>query len=167
MFRPIAMLIVACSTLVACSTPDSAPGAVRPAAPAVSQVRQSTPRTRPPLSFEENRGQWSADVEFVARARGYSVVLADGGADLVPEDDGAAPVRLRFVDASPAPSATGVRPRTARSNYLLGGDRSAWRTGVRNFERVLIVSTRPICGIQAGLEFALIITLLCKFQIII
>lgn len=49
----------------------------------------------------------------------------------------------RLLDAASNPSLQGVQPRTARSNYFLGRDRSQWRMDVPQYARVQASSVYP------------------------
>ncbi len=88
-----------------------------------------------PLNFEVNQGQMAAGVDFAAYGSGYRVELADGTATLwLPGAD--APVRLELVGAQAA-DGQGEGLLAARSNYLVGNDPAAWRTGIANYQSVL------------------------------
>ncbi len=110
-------------------------------------------RDRGSVRFEPNLGQWDPAVRFLGRSPGCLVFLADGEAvfrlggpgrleglrgrlpgppdALRPEPGG--DLRMRFVDASPAPRIEPAGLRPSVSNYFVGSDRSRWRTGVPHF----------------------------------
>ncbi|MBS1872661.1 MAG: SBBP repeat-containing protein [Acidobacteria bacterium] len=93
---------------------------------------------RLPYTFEENRGQSAPAVRYMARGDGYGLFLTDGEAVLTLErGDGARQtVRMRLDGARAARSIEGLAPTGQTSNYLIGDDRSQWRTGVPHFARV-------------------------------
>jgi hypothetical protein len=110
-----------------------------------------------PLAFEANRGQTDRRVDFLARGPGYTVFLKGGSAVLA------------LHGASPAASlaakraAAGARPAVLRLdlvganarrgsaeqrlpgqvNYLVGNDRSGWRTGIPTYARVTYEDVYP------------------------
>lgn len=85
-----------------------------------------------PITFEENRGQAPPEVLFLSRAAGYRVFLTRQGA-VVTLQDGQA-VRFRLANSRTKPVGTDLL--AAKTNYLLGSDRAAWRSGIANYERV-------------------------------
>jgi uncharacterized repeat protein (TIGR01451 family) len=87
-----------------------------------------------PLRFEVNRGQTSPRVKFLARGSGYTLFLAESGAVLRLRDAGT--LRLTLEGANRKPVVSGVEELPGRSNYLLGADARAWRTGVEAFGKV-------------------------------
>jgi hypothetical protein len=100
-----------------------------------------------PLSFEVNRGQTAAEVDFLSQGNGYSLFLtptetvlslqkpprATGDGTATPD---AAVLRSRFVGANPQPQVVGVDQLASTSNYLIGNDPSQWQTNIANFGRV-------------------------------
>jgi len=115
-----------------------------------------------PLSFEVNRGQAADDAKFVARGRGYAMVLTDRGEPVLALNDqagqtsplhveslkqassandvrkpgGQTLLRLEFPGGNPTPHAQGEQPVAARSNYLIGNDPGKWLTDVPHYARV-------------------------------
>lgn len=86
-----------------------------------------------PLAFEAHRGT----VDFLARGSGYTVFLTQGNAVLhLSVAQPAQTLRLNLVGARSDVEGTGVTPLARRSNYLLGNDASAWRTGIVNYRAV-------------------------------
>lgn len=92
---------------------------------------------RLPLAFEPNQGQAPAGARFLARGGGYTIVLRDGGAELLlgTSKERAAAIRLELLGARPASAAT-AEPLETRVNYLKGKDARRWVTGVPTFGRV-------------------------------
>jgi uncharacterized repeat protein (TIGR01451 family) len=97
-----------------------------------------------PLRFEANRGQASGAVKFLARGSGYTLFLAEEGAVLrlraaeVTEGEGkrSSTLRLKLEGANRKAFVYGLDELPGRSNYFVGADARAWRTGVPAFERV-------------------------------
>jgi hypothetical protein len=100
-----------------------------------------------PLSFEVNRGQTAAEVDFFSQGNGYSLFLtatetvlslqkpepAAGDGTATPD---AAVLRSRFVGANPQPQVVGVDQLASTSNYFIGNDPSQWQTAIANYGRV-------------------------------
>jgi hypothetical protein len=88
-----------------------------------------------PLAFEENRGQASDEVDYLARGDGYAVALDRGIARVGLEGHRAdATVAMRVVGAGKT-GATAANRLSGVVNYLVG-DRSQWITGVSTFAEV-------------------------------
>ena len=127
--RPDAMPAVAPSLEVPRSCPR---GSKAPAADLLSRL---------PLAFVENRGQWDADVRFMARRGTLCAFLSGRGLTLVRQGrqgdrlHGVA-VRLTFEGASAHTAVTGVDPLPGVRNYFVGDDASRWKTGVRGYGQV-------------------------------
>jgi hypothetical protein len=94
-----------------------------------------------PLAFEVNAGQGDTDANFIARGRGYSVLLFPTGARLL---TGRSAVRLKFAGADPTATLQPEQPLSTRVNYFLGSDPGKWRTGIPTFSRV--VNPKPFPG---------------------
>ncbi len=115
--------------------PPSAPASwPKPAegGPALSQSQMKTIYTGLPLNFEANEGQAGPGVEFLARGKGYTLLLKGGEATLAlrsRDEDGAAPVSLLRVGlsgANAAVSGTGMDPLPGKVSYF-GHPREAFR----------------------------------------
>src|ERR1051326_2293456 len=110
--------------------------------------------TRIPLRFEENRGQFSKSVRYMARSGGYDLQLTDRGASF---DLGGQRVALQMVHANPQSKVEPLKPMEARTNYFVGA-RSQWHTGIANYERVRYHGVYPgvdvvYYGNQGQLEY--------------
>lgn len=124
---------------------------------------------RLPLRFEANVGQSDARVRFLARAPGSSVFLTSTGATLAltppapmrgarARGSRSAVVGLGLVGADHAARMSGVDLQPGVTNYLVGSDRSRWRTGVPGYGRVSYRSIYPgidlsFYGRQRQLEY--------------
>jgi uncharacterized protein (TIGR03437 family) len=99
-----------------------------------------------PLSFE-------AQVDssrFVARGHGYNVAVTatevelrlTKPADAIPhvisnrEAGRSANIKMRLVNANPAPRIEALQALDGRISYLIGNDAKAWRTGVRAYAKL-------------------------------
>jgi hypothetical protein len=92
-----------------------------------------------PLTFEANRGQEDASVDYVAHGRGYSLSTTRQGATIVlknPSKSKADTLRLRLIDANPDSAPRGTDEQPGRTSYFIGKDPSKWRTNIPNFGRV-------------------------------
>ena len=116
-----------------------------------------------PVSFEVNRGQTDASVQFLARGVGYTLFLTPHEAVLsvhrrdakasmqgiprglpaarMPRErpnpmPSSATVRLSLLGSNPRAEVTGVDPLPGKSNYFLGSDPAKWHTEVSTFSKV-------------------------------
>ncbi len=163
MGRLVGALAVATSGVVGASV-GSAGAAARHTAPARQAARRGsavTPAARArglaaygrlPLRFEENRGQAAGDVRFLSRGAGYTFLLTPDEAVLTlaaphprpPSPargrgvggEGSSIVRLRLSGANAHPAIEGLDRLPGNTNYLLGSDRTRWRSGVASYARV-------------------------------
>ena len=91
-----------------------------------------------PLSFEANRGQTAKNVDFVARGGGYTMFLAPTQATLSLKKASASTVlRMNLLGANANARSSGAQMLPGKVNYLLGKDRSKWRTGIETYQQVL------------------------------
>lgn len=96
-----------------------------------------------PLSFEANVGQSSDAVRFLSRGKGYTVFLTSTEAvlSLRGDDNGdnkttSSVLRMNFVGANRDARIEGEQQLPGKVNYLIGNDRTKWRTGIATFQRV-------------------------------
>ncbi len=104
------------------------------------------------LRFEPNVGQFQAQVRYVARGRHYALFLTGAGATLALHRDTQAPfgtapdvqsvVSMRVRGAA-AVEPAGASVLSGRSNYFMGSDRAAWRSGVQTYARVRYTNVLP------------------------
>ncbi len=119
------------------------PAAAAQEAPAAS----ATPKF--PLLFEENRGQSSAEFDFVARAGPLRLALGTDRVLLAPPAALAAgaalarPIGFVLEGANPAARVVGEQPQPTRVNYYVGADRSRWIHGVATFAQLRTVAVWP------------------------
>lgn len=121
--------------LVLFATPSAAR---RPAPEAPPSRGARTGQLTSAVRFEENRGQFPDDVAFLVRQAGFTLRLPRTGGTAsfhVADRKGAASLGLEFVGAN-AVRPEAEQPLNSHSNYFIGRDRAAWRTGVRHFGRV-------------------------------
>jgi uncharacterized protein (TIGR03437 family) len=142
---------------------------------------------RLPLSFELNQGQAQGEAQFLARASGYQFYLTAAEAILcLPSPDDQLPralpsgsatsparqpvsqpqpanaLRLKLVNAHPAPEGEGLDELPGKSHYLIGGDPARWRTGIRSYARVRYRDVYPgvsltYYGNQRQLEYDFVV----------
>lgn len=121
----------------------AAAAALEPAADVTPATSHPAPRfaAAGPLRFEENLGQTDPQVRFLARTASGHVFLTPDGI-VVSGASGAAPVHVRFVDASPsALFGAGLLP--GRSHYLKGNDPGAWQHDVPAYGGVRYADAWP------------------------
>ena len=93
----------------------------------------------PLLVFEPYEGQAGPAFDFVSRGHGYSVLL--GPDRMVINVRGSergtyGSVEMKLVGGNAQAGAQALEPLESKTNYLIGNDRSQWRTDVPNFGRV-------------------------------
>ncbi len=114
------------------------PSPLRKADPATTnRVQESYGKL--PLSFEANQGQFDPQVKFASRGGGYSLSFTQTEMAMTLHNDkpgGRFDLRMQFRNANQQARIEGVDPLPGRSNYLIGSDRSKWRTDVANYARV-------------------------------
>src|SRR5205085_6686428 len=79
-----------------------------------------------------------ADVKFLSRGEGYSLVLLSDKALLRVKSANARPINigLELIGAHSKVGVSGVNQLPGVSNYFLGSDSSKWRTNVPTYSRV-------------------------------
>jgi len=152
-----------------------------------SQQREITARFGLlPLSFEANLGQADSQTQYTARGPGYSLNLTEDEAVVTlqrmdqrkrnrfetrkyflasprfhhaqrPET-----VRIGLAGASPNPQIEHLDELPGKSNYFIGNDPRAWRTGVPSYGKVKYAGIYPgidlvFYGDQQQLEFDFIV----------
>ena len=100
------------------------------------------------LSFERNTGHFPPEVRFLARMGHRTVFITDREAVVVlPGRPGGSKrshaVRVRLEGSRGASQTRGVDRQPGVVNYLIGQDRSRWRTGVPTYGRVRLSSVYP------------------------
>lgn len=94
------------------------------------------------LAFEANEGQAGAGIDFVARGRGYALLLAPTEVALsIPGDDrtaglAGAALRMKLVGADARPSHLSLDELPAEANYFLGNDAAKWRRHIATYTKV-------------------------------
>jgi hypothetical protein len=91
-----------------------------------------------PLSFERNQGQSDKAVEFLSRGKGYTLFLTPTQAvfSLRNTDNRASVLRMNLVGANAKAQLDGEQELQGKVNYLIGNDRTKWRTGIPTFRKV-------------------------------
>ncbi len=184
-----AVLILAVASLTSAVFPSTQPG-VAPAEErsraalhgegagqfATSALNQA--RAALPLSFESNRGQAEADVEFVGRGDGFALLLKRGEAvlalrtrkqslaggaracDKPSNEESSSPHRLsmKLEGANSTPLVSGVEQQQTLANYFIGNDPAKWIRDVETYSRVLYSGVYPgvdlmFYGNQRHLEY--------------
>ncbi|MGH9840432.1 MAG: SBBP repeat-containing protein [Blastocatellia bacterium] len=129
-------LSVPTRTTLARSSDNPAP--LRTADPATTnRVQESYGKL--PLGFETNEGQFDPRVKFVSRGGGYSLSFTQTEMAMRLRNAGSGAyfdLRMEFRNANRQPRIEGADPLPGRSNYLIGADRSQWRTDVANYAKV-------------------------------
>jgi Beta-propeller repeat/Abnormal spindle-like microcephaly-assoc'd, ASPM-SPD-2-Hydin len=110
---------------------------------AAKMVRES----RTPLSFEANKGQTDSRVSFLARGLGYALFLTPHEAVLelkAPAGKQTPVVRMKLQGSnSQAHTLAGRDELPGKSNYLIGRDKSKWRTDIPTYGKVIAHDVYP------------------------
>ena len=117
-----------------------------PAPPASNQpaVEAESNLAKLPLTFEANRGQAGAEVDFVARSATGSVLVGGQGARLsLPGSPGRPQVLTFSLQNSLAAPPQPLARLPGKVNYLVGDDPARWRTGIPTFARVRYAGVWP------------------------
>jgi hypothetical protein len=131
------------------------------------------------MSFEVNQGQAEQTVRFVARGRGYTILLKPNeaalallspgqGAGLAEEAKAQSRpstrvLRMRIEGANPAARATALQRLPGISNYFIGNDPSHWHTHIPTYKQVQFEHIRPgvnlvYYGNQSQLEYDFVLS---------
>jgi hypothetical protein len=117
-----------------------------------------------PVVFEPNQGQAPRDVEFLARATNYTLLLGRNEAVLALAADNLAPaaIRMRLVGANPDSRPSGLDPLPGTTNYFIGSDPAGWQRAVPNYASVRYTKVYPgidlvYHGRKRGLEYDFVV----------
>ena len=153
-------------------------GATAHRAAGVAKDRIAAAYSRSPLAFAPNRGQTASEVSYLAHGPGYGVFItprrtvlalpprtppgARRGHAAVAEHGTGAALSIRAVGANAHPAVTADGPLEGKANYLAGGDRSGWRTGVSTYRQVTARQVYPGVdlrwyGTQRALEYDVVV----------
>src|SRR5207247_2464882 len=80
-----------------------------------------------PLAFEANQGQADQRIRFLAREAGGELQLSDNSVTLRSKRSA---LSFHFKGANGTPRVVSEEPLVERRNFLLGNNRSKWRTDV-------------------------------------
>jgi hypothetical protein len=165
-----------------CTAPDAALGepVLPERADLTTQPRQALGKLA--LAFEVNQGQTDPEVDFLARGRGYSLLLAGTEAVLwlveprsrrTPEaiaepppsaDAGRKPgaLRMKLVDANPRPAKSALEQLPGKVNYFLGNNSAKWRRNIVTYGKIQYDNVYPgvdlvYYGNQRQLEYDFIV----------
>jgi hypothetical protein len=167
-------------TATKAQTPDSAS---KPATGAPNSSVAPKP-IHLPLFFEANRGQADSQVRFMARGKGYTLlltptetILAESKTQVSTQGKAFAPfqsplvttkssrgsvIRMQLVGANSAPAMTGLEALPGKVNYLIGNDRSKWQTEVPLYSQARTEQVYPgvnllFHGDQRQLEYDFVV----------
>ncbi len=93
-----------------------------------------------PLRFEENRGQESPSVRYIARGSRFDVFLTKQG-NVIRWPGGS--VEATLEGASEAPRIAGLEPLAVRTNYFSGNHPENWKTDLRSYAKVRYADVYP------------------------
>ncbi len=142
--------------MAACITLGASQAAAQALRGAAARANAAKNFARLPLSFEENRGQADAQVKFLSRTPGYTLILTGREAIFAfpaqrskanrRAGSGSA-LRLRFDHTDADAQVTGEDELPGKANYFLHAERSRWHTKIPNYARVRYQAIYP--GVNA------------------
>ena len=94
-----------------------------------------------PLVFEQNLGQMDDRVKFLSRAKGYDLFLQDNGVIINLKSFSSGqnpqhPIEMKLAGANNNPKNYGQKILPGKTNYLVGNDKSKWRSNIPNYAKV-------------------------------
>jgi uncharacterized protein (TIGR03437 family) len=95
-----------------------------------------------PFSFERNQGQADPSVKYVARGKGYALLLEDRQATLTLPAAGRS-LRMSLAHSLPPKTLEGLEPLQQRTNYFIGQSPADWKRNVPNYARVQYKGVYP------------------------
>lgn len=175
-----ALAIVALGLLVLSPAPHRGAAIAASTGSVASQPKTVSPAARGriqatyaalPLAFEKNQGQTDAQVEYMARGKGYTLFLTANDAvfslqsrpaasetsklrresvlhsknpgQRTAEKNSTAAVRMQLVGGNSLAKVSASDELPGKSNYFLGNDPSKWHSGVAHFARVSYQDVYP------------------------
>lgn len=103
-----------------------------------------------PLIFEANRGQASADADFISRGPGYNVLMNARKITLAllagkarKEDTGVDQIVIEILDGDRNCRMHGVGALRTETNYFVGNQPGNWSIGVRTYSKVKYDNVYP------------------------
>ena len=126
----------------------------------VPAVQARDALARIPRSFEANRGQAPAEVNYLFRGASHSVYLTATEVAIVsPRARG---LRMKLVGSNRHAKMEPLDPLPGRTSYFIGSDPSKWRNDVPNYARVALRGVYPGIDLifyanQRDLEYDLVV----------
>lgn len=113
--------------------------------PPATVDRPAAGRPLLPLSFTPNAGQADPAVRFLVQTSGYVLGFRADGVDVRFAGSAAAQadLRLRFVDAQPAPIIEGLDAQPGVVSYLRGNDPARWLSGLPTYAGMVYRNLYP------------------------
>lgn len=123
----------------------------------LTQSQQPRSRLLPPLpiSFEPNQGQSDSQVDFIARSKGYNLLLSPTEAvinlaksEILNTDsqrlaDFATQIRLSFLGANQKAKGHGIKLLPGKHHYLIGKNSNQWRNNVPSYAKIKYANIYP------------------------
>ena len=165
MRRPALVLLGFLMLFAATATKGQTRGAASKPATSASNSSVAPKPIHLPLFFEANRGQADSRVQFMARGKGYTLlltptetVLAESQTQVSARTGAFGPfqnplsatkaargsvIRMQLVGANSAPAMTGLEELPGKVNYLIGNDPSKWQTHVALYSQARTEQVYP------------------------
>jgi hypothetical protein len=126
----------------------------------LSQAKVNEAVGKLPLAFEPNQGQTDQQVNYVARAKGYTAFLTESETVLAIKGSAQGVLRMKMQNATPTARVEGSDPQAGKSNYLRP---SGNITNVPNYGKVTYKGIYPgidvaYYGSQRTLEYDFVVS---------
>lgn len=95
-----------------------------------------------PILFEPAHGKSDSNVQYIARARGYTVLLEGASARFLFADS-ESEIQIELEGADRNASIEQDKTTGAEVNYFIGNDRAKWRTGVPTYSQITYKNVYP------------------------
>ncbi len=89
-----------------------------------------------PLTFEPNRGQADDSVKFIARGKGYNLLLKSEEAIIAFDASGKQHILRMKLESAFNSKVIGVDPLPGKANYFIGNNPKQWHTNIPTYSRV-------------------------------
>jgi len=163
------------------STRSANDAPIKPDGPITASLKPS--QFKLPLRFEANEGQTDSTVKFLSRGIGHSLFLTPSEAVFVLRRRNAPAsaisqtrdtdfqrqeaqpdtlVRMKLIGQKPDTQIVGVEQTSGKSNYLIGGDKTKWKSNIPHYARVKYEEVYPgidlvFYGSQQQVEFDFVV----------
>lgn len=115
----------------------------------ISRPKENTHVVLNQITFEENKGQLSDSIKYLARTLDHSLYFSKEGLTIVHHDDSSnnSDIQMQFKDASPSVNLMTTELLTSTSSYFIGNDERKWITHIPHASKISYEGIYP--GVNA------------------